>query len=146
MKTNEAVKVEAATPVQVNIPTNPPAVPGKQESLTAALQDPTRAIYANKTPDQIFEMFGGVGQHGVINKAIRAMSAVGFNTSQISSLLGKRYQHVRNVLKEPTKQPIATPNQASITLPPVSLLKKEEVRPTDKVDPKKDTPSMVVKK
>lgn len=38
---------------------------------------------------------------------IRALSAAGHPTGEISKILGIRYQHVRNVLTTPLKRPLA---------------------------------------
>jgi hypothetical protein len=124
-------KVEAVTEVvavamskedldKVAIPSSPEVVAVAAESepevLTAA-----QAIYANKNSDEIFAMFGGTGFLGVVSAAIRAMHAAGFKNGDIAKRLGKRYQHVRNVLHEPTKKPIPVPNAAKVTLPVVSI-------------------------
>lgn len=58
----------------------------------------------NLSSKEIFDIFGGEMLRGNVSKVIRELSYMGFTTSKISLLLGKRYQHVRNVLKEPTKK------------------------------------------
>jgi hypothetical protein len=41
-----------------------------------------------------------------ISGKIRALSAAGFSNGQIAKYLDKRYQHVRNVLITPVKNPV----------------------------------------
>ncbi|MGD9727624.1 MAG: hypothetical protein AB7L09_21555 [Nitrospira sp.] len=56
------------------------------------------------SPKEVFDKFGGEFLRGNVSVTIRELSYLGFTTSQISKLLGKRYQHVRNVLKESSKK------------------------------------------
>lgn len=42
-------------------------------------------------------------QHKTVSSKIRALDAAGYTRSQIANFLGKRYQHVRNVLVTPLK-------------------------------------------
>ena len=44
------------------------------------------------------------GKYGNISQTIRGMSAEGMTKGQIAKILGKRYQHVRNVLIQPLKK------------------------------------------
>jgi hypothetical protein len=50
--------------------------------------------------EDVWKFFGGENTRGVVSKAIRYLNAVGFTRSEIATKLGKRYQHVRNVLAE----------------------------------------------
>lgn len=60
--------------------------------------------YQDKTPTQIFDSFGGEMLRGNVSKVIRQLSLEGYTNGQISKMLGKRYQHVRNVLTQPLKK------------------------------------------
>lgn len=42
-------------------------------------------------------------EHKTVSAKIRALDAAGYTRSQIANFLGKRYQHVRNVLITPLK-------------------------------------------
>ena len=42
-------------------------------------------------------------EHKTVSAKIRALDAAGYTRSQIANFLGKRYQHVRNVLVTPLK-------------------------------------------
>jgi len=42
-----------------------------------------------------------VAGHATVAGKIRALAAAGYSRAEIARLLGKRYQHVRNVLEEP---------------------------------------------
>jgi len=42
--------------------------------------------------------------HGGVSKAIRALIAGGMSKGDVARTLGKRYQHVRNVLNAPIKK------------------------------------------
>src|SRR5213076_507765 len=41
--------------------------------------------------------------HKTVAGKIRALAAAGYPRAEIARILGKRYQHVRNVLEEPAK-------------------------------------------
>jgi hypothetical protein len=61
--------------------------------------------YTTMSSTEIFQsLAGGEQMRGAVSKTIRALSAEGYTTGQIAKLLGKRYQHVRNVLTEPVKK------------------------------------------
>lgn len=47
---------------------------------------------------------GGETQRGAVSKTIRQLLAEGYTTGVVAKMLGKRYQHVRNVAKEPLKK------------------------------------------
>lgn len=57
----------------------------------------TRDMFENKTTQEIYTIFGEKETRGTTSKAIRELSSLGFTRSQISKMLGIRYQHVRNV-------------------------------------------------
>lgn len=147
-KTNvaEITNSTAAAPTSIAVPPKPVA----QAQTATAEQQEQQSIYSGKTAEEIFAMFGGEQARGAISGAMRAMAAAGYTTSAIAKALNKRYQHVRNVLNEPTQKAIPTPN-CSVTLPEVSLLKKPEqtepvTEPTVKKDePKKDEPKKETK-
>lgn len=44
---------------------------------------------------------------------IRLLNAEGFSTGAIAKVLGKRYQHVRNVLVTPVAKPVTTAEAAA---------------------------------
>jgi hypothetical protein len=48
-----------------------------------------------------------VSQFGSISGAIRGLTAMGKTRGEVAKILGKRYQHVRNVLITPVKSPKA---------------------------------------
>lgn len=54
---------------------------------------------AEMTPAELINQYGGV------SNAIRALAAQGIERGQIAKMLDKRYQHVRNVLITPVKNP-----------------------------------------
>jgi hypothetical protein len=55
--------------------------------------------------DEIFQKIaGGEMIRGGVSKTIRELHSIGYTTGQIAKMLNKRYQHVRNVLTEPTKK------------------------------------------
>jgi hypothetical protein len=60
--------------------------------------------FLNLTSEEIFTMFGGELLRGNVSNVIRELSSIGFTRGQISKMLNKRYQHVRNVLIEPLKK------------------------------------------
>ena len=61
--------------------------------------------YAGMSPADIFQAIaGGETQRGAVSKTIRALLADGYTTGVVAKMLGKRYQHVRNVAKEPLKK------------------------------------------
>jgi hypothetical protein len=45
-----------------------------------------------------------LAKHKTVSGVIRALAAEGKKTGDIAKLIGKRYQHVRNVLKQPLKK------------------------------------------
>ena len=49
-----------------------------------------------------------IAGHATVAGKIRALAAAGYPRAEIARLLGKRYQHVRNVLEEPGKAKAAT--------------------------------------
>lgn len=49
--------------------------------------------------------------HQTVSGRIRALHAAGWERSKIANALGKRYQHVRNVLVEDEKRKMAVPPQ-----------------------------------
>jgi hypothetical protein len=53
------------------------------------------AQFANKTPEQLRAEFGSW------SGAMRAMSAAGMKYGPIAKVLGKKFQHVRNVIITP---------------------------------------------
>lgn len=65
--------------------------------------------------------------------AIRALAAAGKSTSEISKLLGIRYQHARNVLTRPAKKSTAI-TQAQVSSP-VSVTKKSETKSVTTASP-----------
>jgi len=71
--------------------------------MTQAQKD-TKVSFDTMTPDQIWDHFGGQMKRGNVSYVIRFLSAEGFTTGRIAILLGKRYQHVRNVLTQPLKK------------------------------------------
>jgi hypothetical protein len=62
---------------------------------------------ADKAKVQVQEGFDAVkfvAEQGNKSKAIRALNAQGKTRSEIATMLGIRYQHVRNVLITPVKK------------------------------------------
>lgn len=60
--------------------------------------------FTSMSSTEIFDHFGGEFLRGNVSRTIRELSALNFTTSQIAKMLNKRYQHVRNVLTEPTQK------------------------------------------
>jgi hypothetical protein len=68
------------------------------------VKENVKTKYEGKTSEQIFEMFGGELLRGNVSKVIRTLISEGYSISMVSKMLGKRYQHVRNVVNEPLKK------------------------------------------
>jgi len=67
----------------------------------------TKADYAGMTSAEIFVAIAGpAGEmgRGAVSQTIRQLHADGYPTGTIAKILGKRYQHVRNVLTQPLKK------------------------------------------
>lgn len=45
-----------------------------------------------------------IAESGGVSKAIRILTERGFSRGEVAKMLGKRYQHVRNVLITPVKK------------------------------------------
>lgn len=58
--------------------------------------------FSKMTPNEIIAHFGGV------SVAIRELDRMKYERGQIAKMLEKRYQHVRNVLITPVKNPKQT--------------------------------------
>lgn len=71
----------------------------EQDNLTAEQKK-----YVGKTVEELFDMFGGEQKRGVISEVIRTLNSAGFTTSKIATMVGRRYQHVRNVLTEDARK------------------------------------------
>lgn len=82
-------------------------------------KNPKTAAVATETPEttaQVAEtqqfpipLDGSKGQefittNGGVSKSIRILTEKGFSRGQVAKMLGKRYQHVRNVLITPVKK------------------------------------------
>ncbi len=53
--------------------------------------------------------------HATVSDRIRALHAAGWERSKIANALGKRYQHIRNVLVEDEKRkPVASPQESEM--------------------------------
>lgn len=64
----------------------------------------SKSDFDNLKSEEIFDkVAGGEMIRGGVSKTIRELHSCGFTTGQIAKMLNKRYQHVRNVLTEPTK-------------------------------------------
>ena len=72
--------------------------------MTNSNQTFKKEDFENLTSEQIFNLFGGELLRGNVSNVIRQLSSLNYTTGQIATMLGKRYQHVRNVLKEPAKK------------------------------------------
>lgn len=66
-----------------------------QTQVTEEKQAPTELPLDGSKAKEYIEAHGG------ISKAIRALAAEGHKYGPISKMLGKRYQHVRNVMITP---------------------------------------------
>lgn len=60
--------------------------------------------FEGMTSEEIFNQFGGELSRGGVSKTMRGLAAEGYSTGAIAKMLGKRYQHVRNVLTQPLKK------------------------------------------
>jgi hypothetical protein len=84
----------------IQTPTAPaapePKAVGKQIVGTT---DEQKAFIA-MTMEQRWAMVGGESARGAVSQLIRRANAMGFSKGDIATLIGKRYQHVRNVLTQ----------------------------------------------
>ncbi len=69
---------------------------GRKKSMTAELKKVT--IKSITGPHEYYK------KYGTWSAAIRQLSGEGLTTAEIATTLGKRYQHVRNVLTRPMKR------------------------------------------
>lgn len=61
----------------------------------------TKEQFKDLTIEQIYIALGTTEDtRGSITKAIIQLTDIGFSRMEISKMLGKRYQHVRNVLED----------------------------------------------
>lgn len=67
----------------------------KKTDKTEATEQTQEIQFDRMSQDELREHFGNW------SKAIRGLSAVGYERKQIAAMLGRRYQHVRNVLITP---------------------------------------------
>lgn len=58
-----------------------------------------------KTKEDKFDAAAFIAKHGTKSAAIRALTAEGKSRGDIAKMLNIRYQHVRNVLITPVKNP-----------------------------------------
>lgn len=79
----------------------------------------TKDTLATMTAEQIFQaVAGGEQMRGAVSKTIRFLDSLNIPRGTIAKMLGKRYQHVKNVLDEPLKNTMATlPPQADEATP-----------------------------
>jgi len=71
----------------------------KAAEATVAVETITTApAIAQDVLDQV------LASHSTTSARIRALDAMGYKRGAIASALGKRYQHVRNVLTQPLKK------------------------------------------
>ncbi|MGD9726400.1 MAG: hypothetical protein AB7L09_21565 [Nitrospira sp.] len=77
----------------------------REPDIAHMLDEVQEPDYGAMTPEQIFNLLGGGEMsRGGVSRTMKALAAEGYTTAQIAKLLNKRYQHVRNVLKEPAKK------------------------------------------
>lgn len=111
----------AAVPAKQTNPQPQPNTPQpnvSQQPAAAATETPADQVkgpYDGQTPAEVIKKFGGVSQ------AIRGLYAEGFSRSQIAKLTDKRYQHVRNVLITPVKNPGQRGNTGTGANKPVGM-------------------------
>lgn len=72
--------------------------------MTKDQKDTNVVNYSSMTQTELWDHFGGEMKRGNVSYVIRFLSKENFTTSQISKMLGKRYQHIRNVLTQPLKK------------------------------------------
>lgn len=86
-----------------------PAVAQQAETEVKVETPTTETVKAEVvlTAEELIAKFGNK------SNAIRALSAEGKTRSEISKLLGIRYQHVNNVLKQVLKRPIKAEREAA---------------------------------
>lgn len=84
--------------------------------MTTATATAATAVTAAPKPtkaqveaDQAKNLAAARKEHGSTSGAIRALAAKGMSMGDISRFLGRRFQHVRNVLITPVKNPKAAP-------------------------------------
>jgi hypothetical protein len=115
VKTDPRIHFPIATPPVENSSNGPKTkvIVGKTEEQTT---------FIKKTMDERWNQFGGRDARGAVSAAIRWCLATGFSRGDTADLLGKRYQHVRNVAMEDlrrkadadaraAKQPVAATQQ-----------------------------------
>jgi hypothetical protein len=56
------------------------------------------------TTEEVYALFGGKDNRGATSRAIRHLIDLGWKRGRIAKVLNIRYQHVRNVEKEPLKR------------------------------------------
>lgn len=110
-ETNVEPKVEETqAPATVTTETVAPEAPveePKVEVSAPAVVDKhaeERTKFATMTTTEVWNHFGGQEGRGNVSKAIRYLTAIGFDKASVAKLTGKRYQHVRNVLVEDARQ------------------------------------------
>lgn len=64
----------------------------------------TQTVVAPNVGESKFDAVAFIKQHGTKSAAIRQLAADGKTRTEIKTLLGIRYQHVRNVLITPIKK------------------------------------------
>lgn len=82
---------------------------------TGSLSDQIFKQYEGKDPEAIIQEVGGTDR-GCINRTIYHFNSLGLTKGQISRLIGKRFQHVRNVLhNQKLAKAKAAANTATLT-------------------------------
>jgi hypothetical protein len=104
-KVTEPKSEPAAAPAPIAETITAPAPieePKKEEPVIVPTDknEAERAKFKAMAVDQVWSHFGGQDGRGHVSKAIRYLTAIGFDRSEVAKLTGKRYQHVRNVLVE----------------------------------------------
>lgn len=73
--------------------------------MTNEVNSYTKETFTNKSAEEIFTIIaGGEKMRGAVSLTIRTLSSLDYTRGQIAKMLGKRYQHVKNVLDEPLKK------------------------------------------
>jgi len=67
-------------------------------------KESSKIDFSKMTSVEIFDHFGGEMLRGNVSSTMRHLSSLNYTTSQISKMLNKRYQHVRNVLTQPVNK------------------------------------------
>lgn len=88
---------------QIKVP-EPPKTEQEQTEEPTDEKGRLKARLDKMSVTEVWNHFGGEHIRGNVSKVIRELNSLGYTTSTISKMTGKRYQHVRNVLHEDARR------------------------------------------